>query len=316
MEHFKAKFWQTHRSDLARLILTQAFTLKRNKQTSGDDCWWHIGEKIFGMLLLRLNEIEKIRVINISHEAEVGGFTSFVSGRVLLDLSAFNHIVCIQIMVQNVWNGAISCRGYFFFFFFFFPSEIQRGKTLRYKSATKKTIWPEALGKNWWINLSYVWDHVWRPPIPWAGGCDPFASRPALLSTSVQDTARSGSLKLLGVFLMDSTHTHAHRHTRTHTHRCATHFSLTHSMLEMTFNNFPLHVYGRKYNHELSARTCEHTHCIALISPLNSHFYCPFNPQCVSPTMKPSSGFTSLNCLIAFTYDQLMLKPSMNFSSD
>lgn len=102
MEHFKAKFWQTNQSDLARLILTLAFTLKRNKQTSGEDCCRHIGEKIFGMLLLRQNEIEKNRVINISHEAEVGGFTSFVSGRVLLALSAFNHIVYIQIMVQNV----------------------------------------------------------------------------------------------------------------------------------------------------------------------------------------------------------------------
>lgn len=108
----------------------------------------------------------------------------------------------------------------FLFFFLFSPSEIQRGKTLRYKSATKKTIWPEALGKNWWINLSYVWDHVWRPPIPRAGGCDPFASRPALLSTSVQDTARSGSLKRLEVFLMDSTHIHTHRHTHIHTHMC------------------------------------------------------------------------------------------------
>lgn len=54
------------------------------------------------MLSLRLNEIEKNRLLNISHEAEVVGFTSFVSGRVLLALSAFNHIVYIQIMVQNV----------------------------------------------------------------------------------------------------------------------------------------------------------------------------------------------------------------------
>lgn len=29
------KFWQTHLSDLARLTLTQAFTLQMNKQTSG-----------------------------------------------------------------------------------------------------------------------------------------------------------------------------------------------------------------------------------------------------------------------------------------
>lgn len=98
----KQNFGKTHRLDLARLILTQAFTLKRNKQTSGEDCCRHIGEKIFGMLSLRLNGIEKNRVLNISHEAEVGGLTSFVSGRVLLALSAFNHIVYIQIMVQNV----------------------------------------------------------------------------------------------------------------------------------------------------------------------------------------------------------------------
>lgn len=117
-----------------------------------------------------------------------------------------------------------------------FPFEIQQGKTLQYKSATKKTIWPEALGKNWWINLSYVWDHVWGPPIPRAGDCDPFASRPALLATSVQDTARGSSLKLLGVFLMDSTHTH--KHTHMHAHTDATHFSLAHSMLEIIFNNF------------------------------------------------------------------------------
>lgn len=152
MEHFKPKFCQTHRSDLSQLNLTQAFTLKPNKRTSGEgllQTWRRKG------LQHALIEIEN-QVINISHEAAVGGCTLFVSGRrILLTLSAFNHIIYIQIMLQNVWNGAISCHGYFFFLFFP-PSEIQQGKTLRYKRATKKTIWPEALGKNWWINLSYV----------------------------------------------------------------------------------------------------------------------------------------------------------------
>lgn len=36
MEHFKPKFCQNHLSDLSQLNLTQAFTLKPNKQTSGE----------------------------------------------------------------------------------------------------------------------------------------------------------------------------------------------------------------------------------------------------------------------------------------
>lgn len=53
---------------------------------------------------------------------------------------------------------------------------------------------------------------------------------------------------------------------------CATHFSLTHSMLEMIFNNFlyTFMIRNTPMTCHMCAGTCEHTLCAPLVSPLYS----------------------------------------------